>query len=285
MTEETSALPLRVRQIRLTVAALDWIGRLSLARRLIGSIRSAPLFGAIYRWAVGYQRPFDRLEDAEAAVLAYSTQGHAHHSNAEMHLDLNKVARPSDYAALFHLQRLLPNINILFDLGGNVGNLYYCYTSYLTFTERFSWKVLDLPENTTRGRNLALNRGANQLSFANTWSEANGSDILLISGALHYLKETLASMLTNLDRPPKYILINRTPITDGNPFATIQDAGNFRVACMVHNRQSLLRQLENVGYLLEDSWQATELALRTPADPNHTVPSYSGLLLRRAESL
>lgn len=149
----------------------------------------------------------------------------------------------------------------------------------------FSWQVQDLPENMARGRALALEREADRLSFADTWSEASGADLILVSGALHYLREPLARMLAKLNEPPEFILINRTPITDGAPFATIQDGGPFRVACIVHNRHSLLQELERVGYWLEDSWQATELSLRTPADPKHTVLFYSGLLLRRAKTL
>jgi putative methyltransferase (TIGR04325 family) len=282
MITETSGTPLRVRQIRLTGAALNWIGRLSPAQRLIDLFRIAPGSRALYRWALGYHRPFRTLEEAVAAVSAYAQQGHQNPNNADIHLSLNKRARPSDYAALFHLQRLLPNIHRVFDLGGNVGNLYYCYTEHLTPSEDIIWQVHDLPDNMARGRTLAQTRGADRLLFADSWSEADGADLLLISGAMHYLKEPLASMLAKLDRFPKYILINRTPITDGASFATIQDSGTFRVACMVRNRHALLQELEQVGYHLEDSWQAAELFLRIPADPDHSVPFYSGFLLRHA---
>lgn len=184
MFKETTRAYLRVRQIRLTGFALSWLAQLPLAQRLIGFLRVAPVSRALYRLAVGYQRPFGTLAEAEVAVSAFADQGHVHPANADIHLELNKTTRPSDYAALFHLQRLLPSIRRIFDLGGNVGNLYYCYETYLNLPIGFSWQVQDLPENMARGRALALEREADRLSFADTWSEASGADLILVSGGL-----------------------------------------------------------------------------------------------------
>ncbi|MEG9524199.1 MAG: methyltransferase, TIGR04325 family [Hyphomicrobiales bacterium] len=278
MNVEAIKPPLRVRQVRLTGAALNWMSRLAPARRVINFTRVAPGFRSLYRMALGYQRSYRTLEEAEAAVSAYAQHGHQNPANADLHLTLNKRARPSDYAALFHLQRLLPNIRSIFDLGGNVGNLYYCYSEF--FPEKdLIWTVHDLPENVARGRALAQRRGADRLSFADTWREASGVDLLLISGALHYLKQPLAGMLATLETLPRYILINRTPVTNGPSFAAVQDSGPFRVACLVRNRQALLKDLEGAGYRLLDTWHAAELALQIPGDHDHTVPFYSGFLL------
>lgn len=271
----------RVRQVQLSAAGVNWLGRLPPARRLIALARDLPVSRSLYRWSLGYHRAFDTLEEAEAAVTAYAHGGHEHPANADNHLDLSRATRPSDYAVLYHLERLLPGIRRVFDLGGNVGNLFYCYSRYVSFAEDFTWQVLDLPGNIERGRALALDRGANQLLFVSDWSDANGADLLLVSGALHYMRQPLASMISALDWSPEHILINRTPLTDGPAFATVQDGGAFRVACMVHNRGSLIRQLEDIGYGLEDSWRAAELSLTVPADPAHAVHAYSGLLFRR----
>jgi putative methyltransferase (TIGR04325 family) len=278
MNAEAIKTPLRVRQVRFTGAALNWLSRLALARRVINFAREAPGFRSLYRMALGYQRSYRTLEEAEAAVSAYAQQGHQNPANADLHLTLNKRARPSDYAALFHLQRLLPNIRSIFDLGGNVGNLYYCYSDFFP-DKNLVWTVHDLPENIARGRRLAHARGADRLSFADTWREASGADLLLISGALHYLKQPLAGMLSTLEYGPRYILINRTPVTDGPSFAAVQDSGPFRVACLVRNRHDLLKELEGAGYRLLDTWYAAELTLQIPGDADHTVPYYSGFLL------
>ena len=276
-----SAAALRVRQIRYTGRVLDWLGRFPPARGGLALVRTLPGLRKLYALVMGYHRLFDTLLEAESAVAAYAQNGHQHAANAELHLLLNETARPSDYAALFHLQVILPRVTRVFDVGGNIGNLYYCYSKYLPLQGLLTWQVYDLPDNMKRGQALAATRKASNLEFVEDWTTASGADLLLVSGSLHYMREPLAHMLDRLDVPPEYILINRVPLTDGAPFATIQDGGPFRVACLVQNRQTLVRELEGAGYHLEDSWRAAELALCVPADPTHTVPFYSGFLLRR----
>ena len=271
----------RLRQIRLAASGANWLYQLPPARRLISLARNLPGSRAVYRWSLGYNQAFNSLEEADEAVSVFAYGGHEHPENVSNHLDLNRTARPSDYAALYHLQRLLPGLRRVFDLGGNVGNLFYCYSTYLSFDDLHAWQVLDLPANMERGRVLSASRGAQQLIFVDDWKDADGADLLLISGALHYMRRPLADMISDLTRPPDHILINRTPLTEGAPFAAVQDGGAFRVACMVHNRAALIEQLESHGYELRDSWQAAELSLTVPADPQHTIPAYSGLLFRR----
>lgn len=273
--------PWRVRQVRLSAAGVNWLAGLPPARPVIALARDLPVSRYFFRWWLGYQRAFETLEEAEAAVAPYAFDGHENPANASTHLDLSRAARPSDYAVLYHLQRHLSGIRRIFDLGGNVGNLFYCYSRYLTFSEDLQWQVLDLPANMERGRSVALSRGAHQLSFVNDWTNADGADLLLVSGALHYLRQSLASMISTLDRPPTYVLINRTPITDGPAFATVQDGGDYRVACMIHNRATLIREFESAGYDLKDCWQAAERSLTIPGDPDHSLPSYSGLFFLR----
>jgi len=100
--------------------------------------------------------------------------------------------------------------------------------------------------------------------------------VLIISGALHYF-QPLADLVGDLSRKPRSILINRTPLTDGPSVAVVQDAGRFRVACMLYNRDRLVADLEGLGYVLVDAWKATELSLAVPGDPDRRVDAYSGL--------
>ena len=120
-----------------------------------------------------------------------------------------------------------------------------------------------------------------QLRFTGDWDDASQSDVLIASGSLHYFNEPLPRMVERLAHRPSYVLINRTPLTDGTPVATVQDAGTFRVACMLYNRRDLIREFDRVGYDLVDSWRAAELSLDVPGFPEHRVPEYSGLFLRR----
>jgi putative methyltransferase (TIGR04325 family) len=84
---------------------------------------------------------------------------------------------------------------------------------------------------------------------------------------------------------PAYILINRTPMTDGAPVATIQDLGIFRIACMIYNKAEVIRDLEQLDYDLVDEWKAAELSLEIPGYPEYRVPAYTGMFLRRKDVL
>ena len=140
------------------------------------------------------------------------------------------------------------------------------------------WKVYDLPANLDLGADIASEGGAERLRFTDRWSEASGADVLIVSGALHYF-DPLADLVGKLSRKPRSILINRTPLTDGPSVAVVQDAGRFRVACMLYNRDRLVADLERLGYVLVDAWKATELSLAVPGDPDRRVDAYSGLYL------
>jgi putative methyltransferase (TIGR04325 family) len=236
--------------------------------------------GSAYKALLGYRRPFASLVEANAAVAPYDNGGHQSPLNRATHLRVNRTARPSDYAAMFHIDRLLPGIRRVFDLGGNVGNLFYCYRQFLEFPADLTWHVNDLPENMAAGELLAKNRGVPQLHFVHDWQQAGAADLLLVSGSLHYLEKPLPLMVSELPCKPRYVLINRTPLTEGPDFATIQDDSSIRVAAMIYNRRELIEGFEALDYVLVDEWQCHELSLFTPGYPEHTVPYYSGMLFR-----
>jgi putative methyltransferase (TIGR04325 family) len=275
-----STRQLRVRQIQLSAAVIRRLtgpGVLRLVRPLRGSVLSRSFNRAV----LGYQRPFASLSEACAAVAPYANQGHVNAENQEVLLHTTEAARPSDYAAMFHLKPLLPTLRHVFDLGGNVGNLFYCFQKYLDFPPGLIWTVNDLPDHVAQGTALAQRRGASQLRFTSDWQPAAEADLLIASGSLHYFEQTLPLMVEQHASRPAHILINRTPLTDGAPVAGVQDAKTFRVACMLYNRLDMIREFDRIGYDLVDSWKAAELSFEMPGFPEHHVPEYSGMFLRK----
>jgi len=273
----------RAGQIALTARFVEGVGRFRAGQYLLRGFQTLPLTRSLYRGLVGYRRPFASLEEAEAAVSRYSGGGHEHPQNVKNHLGMYSRARPSDYPALFYLRPILPGIRRVFDLGGNSGNLFYSYSNYLSWPEGLMWQVMDLPGNMTAGEAIAKEREAHQLQFTGAWSDADGADLLIVSGSLHYLHRPLAEMIGELKVRPSYILINRTPMTDGAPVATIQDLGIFRIACMIHNKGQVIRDLEQLDYVVVDEWKAHELSLEIPGYPELRVPAYTGIFLRRKD--
>ncbi len=270
----------RIRQVRATARLLCEVGHWRSGRRSIMACRHSALFRLFARVIVGYQRLFASLPLAEAAVNPYRNQGHENPDCAAFHLKTNEHPRPSDYAAMFYLAPLVPQIQVVFDLGGNVGNLFYCYSKYLEFRQDLIWRIYDLPQTMAIGAAIAFERNERHIEFAGSWSAANGADILIASGSLHYFPKPLPEMIEELESKPKYVIINRTPLTDQATAATVQDAGHCRVACVLYNRTELIRGFETIGYVQVDAWQAAELRLETPGHPEYDIPSYAGLIFK-----
>jgi len=271
----------RERRIAVAAKVVKALGRFSAGRAVLRRLQTWPATAPAYRILLGYRRPFASLPEARAAIADYTSQGHEGERNVLHHLALSSAARPSDYAALFHLLPLVPELRSVFDLGGNAGNLFYCYSHYLQMRNDLRWTVLDLPANMAAGEEIARERGAARLQFAADWTEASGVNLLLVSGALHYLETPLPQMIAALPLKPAHILLNRTPLTDGEPVAAVQVASGFRLACMLYNRTRLLGNLEALGYTLVDQWKAAELSMDIPGYPEHAIPAYSGAFLRR----
>ncbi len=261
-----------------------WVVRLShfpAFLALLRFTRSQRMTRFLFRKLVGHYRPFASVSDALDAIAAFPQTEHESVENSQAQLAQTIHARPSDYAALFHLSRILPEIRSVFDVGGNVGNLFYSYSQYIDVPTSLQWQVYDLPKVTTRGDELRSKRGIRQLSFTTAWSDASGADLLFLSGSLHYLRSPLPKMIEELPIRPHYILINRTPFTDGSAIATIQAGPTSDVACMIHNREDLISALQELEYDLVDSWSVPELSLLIPAFPECSASSYSGLFFHK----
>jgi putative methyltransferase (TIGR04325 family) len=269
-----------VKQIRFTARVLGCIEEFSGGNRLIRTMAHARLTAPILHAMLGYQRVFDDLPQAVAAANPYSSGGHDAMEAGALHQRLSKAPRPSDYAVFYHIQNLVSGWSKIFDLGGNVGNLFYCYKRYLNFPQSLVWQVYDLPKWTDEGRRLAEEHGEKQLQFTRNWEDASGSDLLLVSGALHFFDPPVYHMVAELPEKPIHLLINRSPLIAGPTKAAVQDNDKLRTARVLHNRAELIAAFEAIGYGLMDSWQAAELAFKIIGKPEFSAPSYSGLYFR-----
>ena len=230
---------------------------------------------------------FTSLPAAQLYVAGFGASNHADPQNAQLHLALAGKPRASDYPVLFHLAGLVaqPNaaVNRIFDLGGNTGNLFDCYDAFLKFPPEFSWTVYDLPENMRLGQQRSAERNEHRLRFTHDLDSLSDTDLLLISGSLHYFDWSLAALLETLPRKPKFIIINRTPLTDGPETVTVQDSWPLIVPCRLLNRAQLEESLTQTGYELVDSWPAHELNLKIPCFPELSVLAYAGLFFRKID--
>lgn len=273
-----SASLLRSRQIRFTERWITALNRTGRSGRLTAALRSVP---GLPNLIIGYRRCFASLAEAQKGLGAHAGGGHNNAGNIAVHAEMSERPRESDYAAFYHLQSRAAAVHSVFDLGGSVGNLYYYYRRYLDWPGDLTWNVMDLPDVMEAGRKIAAERKADGLSFTADFGNASKCDLLIASGSLHYCEEPLWTMVGRLDSRPRYVLINRTPLTSGQAFATVQDAGAYRVACMIYNKTDLINGFAALGYRLVDEWEAAELSLVLPLFPERSPGPYTGLFLER----
>lgn len=247
---------------------------------MIKAVRGLPVVKPFMNALLGYNRPFASLNDAAAAIAGYEGGGHSNPTYLGSKIPDAEKARPGDYAALFYLQPLISQIRSVFDFGGNVGNLFYCYSRYLDFSPDLRWTVLDLPETNRLGEKLAESNKEQRLRFTDRISDADGVDLFVSSGSLHYFEQKLSDTLAPFAVKPRYVLIIRAALVDVPSFAAVQDGGTWRLACFLHNREGLVQGLARLGYELVDSWDITERSVIIPCYPDWSARTYSGLFFR-----
>lgn len=274
---------LRTRQVQFCSRWIRILTGIPFLALLMRRTRETPPIRQALAAMTGYNRPFATLREAEAFIADHDGGGHSHPFCAINLMHRVARAEPSDYPAMFFLQPLVPTVRTIFDFGGSVGNLFYCYSRYLKLPSDLRWTVFDVAENVELGSQIAAEAGEHRLNFTTSLREGEGADVFIATGAAHYFEKQLGDILAEFQHKPRYVLVNRTPLTDGPPFATVQDAGRYRVACILHHHAEFIRRFELAGYELVDEWRAVERSLLIPAYPDRSVGAYSGMFFRLRE--
>ncbi|WP_170835062.1 methyltransferase, TIGR04325 family [Terriglobus roseus] len=229
---------------------------------------------------VGYRRPFPSLAAATAWVNRHDSLSHEHPEAVRRHMLFADKARASDYPALYHLQKIAPGLRTVIDIGGNAGNLFYCYAAYLDLSPSLRWTVIELPQVAAAGRQIALQRKETRLHFAEDPNPATSFDLAVFSGSLHYFEALPSWLFENPQHLPKYVLINRSPMVDDHAVAAVQRTPSYYAPAQLLCRPSLIRQLEGLNYQLLDDWPVEELNLRFPLHPVSSAEHYTGMFFR-----
>lgn len=230
---------------------------------------------------LGFRRVFPSFAAAQASASQYIQSGHEHPDEIRYHTSVSETVRESDYPLLFHLAPLAPELRHVFDLGGNVGNLFYAYQIQLRLPPTLLWTVYDLPMKKPLGEKLAAERGETRIRFANSVAAANGADVFIASGSLHYFEQPLPEILRTLERLPDHVFVNRSPTSAGADLITVQDNRSYLVPCKLHSRANLIAGMHTLGYELHSEWPVHELRLLVPTHPDLSARTYSGFYFRR----
>jgi putative methyltransferase (TIGR04325 family) len=194
--------------------------------------------------------------------------------------DFWEGVRDDDLPVVRILGDLMPEIETIFDLGGNNGICFYQYRTKITYPPKIRWTVCDVPEVNEAGRQLAQQRGETQLAFTDHRADGSGADVYLSTGTLQYLEDTLAELLAPLKEKPKRVLINRVPMTEKSTFYSLQNTGHAVHPYYVPNHDSFVASIEALGYRLKEEWKnerACEIILR----PDRFIRHFHGFYFVR----
>ena len=281
MSRPSLPLRLRILQIRVLASFLNTLGQRALGRSLITRMRSYRASRAMLDACLGFRRVFPSFVAAQACASKYIPSGHEHPDEIRFHTSISDIVRESDYPVLFHLTPLAPSMRNVFDLGGNVGNLFYSYQSKLSFPATLTWTVYDLPMKKPLGEKLASERAESRIRFSTNLAEASGCDVFIASGSLHYFEEPLHEILRSLERLPDHVFANRMPCSSGSDIITVQDNRSYLVPCKLHSRMTLITGMQTLGYELHSEWPVHERRLAVPTHPDLSIRTYSGFYFRR----
>lgn len=180
---------------------------------------------------------------------------------------------------MFWLRQILRS-GRLFEVGGHVGVAYYAYQRYLTHPAGLEWQINDTPAVCEAGRMLATQKGSRNLSFTTDLSQGDGADIFLSIGALQYLESSLPQILGGYAERPSDVLINMTPVAEGQPYYTLQNIGVAVCPYRIESRSELLAGMADLHYELVDSWTNPGKFCHIALHPEASLEHYEGFYFR-----
>jgi putative methyltransferase (TIGR04325 family) len=221
---------------------------------------------------------------AEARAAAPKTMPSSYDNETSPRMYEERLSRvyPSDYPVLFWLRSFWPEVRRVLDFGGHVGIAFHAYQKYLTYPADLSWTVLDVPAVVAAGEKLAAERGEKRLAFTRSLAAAEGVDLFLAAGSLQFVEEPLWKMIGGLQHRPRHVIVNRSPMVDGESFVTLHNNGNAVSPYQVFDRAEVAASMSALGYRLVDSWSNCDpgVACHIAFRPDKSVSAYTGMYFR-----
>ena len=228
---------------------------------------------------------YDSLEQAWKQASLHRHAGHDHQQALDRHAEMGVELRSSDYAVLYWLDRIAGDVR-LFDYGGNMGNVYYSYLSYIdTSTRKLQWTVYDLPGVIDLAKKMQPQPGMVPPRFTSSVSDAADSNVLLVCGAYHFWEKSTSAFLDQFSKLPEHVFVNRAPFyNDDKRVIAMQSTTKFAFPIVIRGTSELIEGFKSKGYELVDRWTAPEYDHVMPFFPDLSVRSYFGFYFRLKKS-
>jgi putative methyltransferase (TIGR04325 family) len=227
-----------------------------------------------------YRGVYSTYAAAESALPKGRPKGFNLETVSDYFIKCELNLNPSDYPVLFWLSRIIGPETTVFDLGGGLGQCYYNYNSYLNFPPDLRWTICDVDALMSRGSELARENNVRGLSFTSDRTNADGVQVYISSGALHYIEPDLSEILSQLSNLPQHLLIHRIPLYAGPRYYTMQNTPHSYSVNKVLNESEFVKAIEALGYERVDDWRM-QRSLHIPFHPERFVPHYRGFYFRK----
>lgn len=265
--------------------------KIALARTPIGStMRRIPLVEKTYAWhtlrRVDHGGLFTGMYDTYAAaqqdIPKLRNSGWDNKQSAEIWVNHVDHMQPTAYAPFFWLSTLLQEGTTLVDYGGSIGLSYYSYIRRRPLPLNVRWIVVEVPQIVETGREVARREMASHLEFMEDLAGAPPADILFSAGALQYIEHSVPGFLDHLPSLPRHLLLNKVPVTDAQPYWTLQNFYTGISPYRVYNQREFMSYFEKLGYTLRDSWKVPDLSCDVPFHPRRSISEFSGFYFEKA---
>ncbi|HMA00449.1 MAG TPA: TIGR04325 family methyltransferase [Steroidobacteraceae bacterium] len=220
--------------------------------------------------------------DALAHVPPSRLAGWDHEDSSTLWVGQIDPVKLSTYPVFFWLNRLYHDGMALIDVGGSIGLTYYGYRRYAGLPSNTSWTVVEVPKICEQGIKTAARENARNLHFLSDLNAAGNCDILLSAGALQFMEHSLPGLLESLAAKPRYILLNKLPVTPAEECWTLQNYGPAVTPHRLFNEGRFLGYFEGHGYRLRDRWEVPDLDCLIPFHPRRFIGKFSGFLFELA---
>jgi putative methyltransferase (TIGR04325 family) len=221
--------------------------------------------------------------EAYAQIPPSRLAGWDHSESSELWIDQIDPVRPSTYPVFFWLSKLYGENARLLDLGGSIGLTYYGYRRYSKMPANATWTVIEVPKIAEQGRKIAARERATGLSFGSDLAQVGACDLLLSAGALQFMEQSVPGLLERLTEKPRYVLLNKLPMTSGPGFWTLQNYGPAVTPNQIYNENEFIAYFTSAGYKLRDRWAVQDLDCLIPFYPERFVKEFTGYLFERRD--
>lgn len=228
-----------------------------------------------------YRGLYRNFEEATRDVPRIKPVGYDHAELATWYRSKLDGISDDDYPALYWLSQAFRDARSVFEVGGHVGVAYHGFIRYMEFPAELQWQILEVPAIAEAGRRLAAELKRTNLRFITSHGESRGADVFFAAGSLQYIESpTVPEILAGFETKPTHIIINKTPVWEGESFVTLQSIGFSCCPYLIRNRDEFIREIADQGYQLRDSWKKRR-SLAVRFRPQRRLEHYSGFYFVR----